>query len=264
MLARSEPRLTSRACFGVLLSLVAILSALGCSKGTAGRANEPGRTSVTLREGEYLSSAYIDQVKKTRSPLLAGSKYGLYVVIVNRQGNLLNLEPIYNFHEGGSPFVLHPDGSVTIDERDSPYISNLSISVLSQDSFRLGFDDPYDPHTSLKPTDYVFVQKAEAYIAKIVLVGTYKDRHGLSYEFREDGWAVFPDRKFKFEIGTDHVLTGFDYFLDEGQAGRPLGSSAIAFRWDGRMLQLFRTKRDENDFDEILDRRPYLLLQSTR
>ncbi|HEX7289005.1 MAG TPA: hypothetical protein VF532_22660 [Candidatus Angelobacter sp.] len=261
MLARSRHRLTSHSCFGILLSLVAVLSALGCSKGTD-RANESGRTSVTLREGDYLSSAYIDQVKKTRSPLLAGSQYGPHLVTVNRHGNLLHLDPIYNFHEGGATFVLHPDGSITVPEPNSPYISNLAISLLSQDSFRLGFND-VGAHASFK-TDYVFVQDADAYIAKIVLVGTYKDRHGLNYEFGEDGWAVFPDRKFKFEIGTDHVLTGFDYFMDKGQAPGRVASSVIAFKWDGRMLQLFRTKEDENGFDEILDRRPYLLLQLTR
>jgi hypothetical protein len=196
---------------------------------------------------------------------MAGSQYGMYLVIVNRHENLFNLEPIYNFHEGGDPFILHPDGSVTIDERDSPYISNLSISVLSQDSFRLGFDDPHDPHTSLKPTDYVFVQKAEAYIGKIVLVGKYKDRRGRSYEFGEDGWAVFPDRKFKFEIGLDHVWgTHLDYFFDEGQTGHPLGSSIIAFKWDGRMLQLFRTQEDKSNDEVVPDRHPYLILQPTR
>ncbi len=261
MLTRSGHRLTSHS-FGVLVLLVAVLSAPGCSKGTADRGNKPAQTSVTLREGDYLSSAYIDKVKKTRSPLLAGSEYGPHQITVNRHGNLLNLEPIYNFHEGGAPFVFHPDGSITINEPDSAYVSNLAISVLSQDSFRLGFDDRA-AHASFK-NDYVFVQNADAYIAKIVLVGTYKDRHGLSYEFGEDGWAVFPDRKFKFEIGTDHVLTDFDFFMDEGQAGVALHSSVVAFKWDGRTLQLFRTKEDENGFDEILDRRPYLSLQLTR
>jgi hypothetical protein len=96
-------------------------------------------------------------------------------------------------------------------------------------------------------------------------VGTYRDRRGLSYEFGEDGWAVFPDRKFKFEIGTDHVNgTGFDYFLDKGQASSPLGASVIAFKWDRRVLQLFRTKEDKSSDDEIPDRRPYLILQLTR
>ena len=260
MLARSRHRQAPHSCFGILLSLVAVFSALGCSRGTADRAKEPGRTNVTLREGDYLSSAYIDQVKKTRSPLRAGSQYGVYLVSVKRHGNLFNLSPIYNFHEGGGTFVLHPDGSITTPEPDSSYVSNVSISVLSQDSFRLGFDDA---RHSFK-NDYVFAEDAPAYIATLVLVGTYKDRHGLSYEFGEDGWAVFPDRKFKFEIGTDHVLTGFDYFMDQGQSGVALHSSVIAFKWDGRTLQLFRTKKDASDFDEIVDRRPYLLLQLTQ
>jgi hypothetical protein len=134
--------------------------------------------------------------------------------------------------------------------------------MLSQDSFRLGFDE-VAAHRSFE-TDYVFVQNADAYIAKLVLVGTYKDRHGHRYKFGEDGWAVFPDRKFKFEIGTDHVLTSFDYFLDKRQSTGRVKPSVVAFKWDRRMLQLFRTKEDENGFDEILDCCPYLSLQLTR
>ena len=263
MLARSGhcDRLPLHSCFAILLSLFAVLSTLACSKGIADRTNEPGRTSVTLREGDYLSGAYIDQVKKTRSPLMAGSRYGPHLVTVTRKGDVYHLDPIYNFHEGGETFVLRPNGSVTTVEPNFAHISNLAISVPSQDSFRLGFDD-VAAHASFS-TDYVFVQSADAYIAKIVLVGTYKDRHGFSYEFGEDGWAVFPDRKFKFEIGTDHVLTQFDYFMEIGP--NRSATSVTAFKWEGRNLQLFRTNSEnENGFDEIVDHRPYLSLQPIR
>jgi hypothetical protein len=165
---------------------------------------------------------------------------------------VLHVLPIFNFHEGGNTFAILPDGSVP--PVDSSTMPTLVVSVLDDGSFRLGLE-------SFKSTTYVFVQEARRYVARNVLTGEYKDRRGLRYEFREDGWAIFPDRKFKFEIGMDHVLTGFDYFMEIDQHGLALSTSA--FHWKDGKLQVFRTKAVDG-VDEIIDRRPQLLLQSTQ
>ena len=108
----------------------------------------------------------------------------------------------------------------------------------------------------------MFVKDAAACVAGIILTGHYKDRRGLDYEFREDGYAVFPDRKFQFEIGMDHVLTSFDYFMQMGP--NHIATSVTAFKWEGGNLQLFRTKEDEGGFDDVADPRPYLSLKAER
>jgi hypothetical protein len=236
----------------VLFSLVALLTTVACNKTSLDRHQRPAQRSVRLREGEYLSNVYIEQLRKTRSPLKSDSSERVDLVIVRKQGDVLHLSPIFNFHDGGDTFVLHPDGTVTPLASDK--VANLVASVLDDSSFQLGFE-------SFKPDTYTFVKNADNYVARAVLVGRYKDQAGLAYEFREDGWAVFPDHKFKFEIGTDHVLTGFDYFMEIGPDQR--ASSISAFQWNGAKLQIFRTQ-EVDGFDEIVDHRPYLLLQPIR
>ena len=245
-------RLVTMGAFALLLWLPFLLATPACNRATvAGRPEQ--RQPMTLREGEYLSTNYIDQLKKTRSPLAAGAQYGAHLFVVRTKGELLQLEAIFNFHEGGDIFMLRSDGSIVQPRSD------LTISVLDESSFRIGFDSGGQ---TFKPTDYVFVRDAAAYVAGIILTGHYKDRHGLNYEFREDGYAVFPERKFPVEIGMDHVLTNFDYFMQMGP--NHIASTVTAFKWDGENLQLFRTKEDEGGFDEIADRAPYVSLKAVR
>lgn len=246
---------TTRQCrnVGLLLSLSFLVTLAACNR-KIGIDQSEQRPRVNLQEGDYLSTAYIDQLKKTRSPLAAGSQHGVHQFMVRKTGSVVQLEPIFNFHEGGEIFALRPDGSLA--RPDSRYVSNLTVSVLDGNSFRIGFDSAGE---SFKPADYVFVRDAAAYVARIILTGRYKDRHGLNYEFREDGYAVLPDCQFRFEIGMDHVLTPFDYVMEMGPKG--IASSVTAFKWQGRNLQLFRTKEDENGFDQIVGRSPYLSLK---
>jgi hypothetical protein len=128
--------------------------------------------------------------------------------------------------------------------------------VLDDRTVRFGYG-------AFKPVTYAYVKDAAAYVAKAVLVGRYKDEHGRIYEFREDGWAVFPDRRFEFEIGLDHVLDSYDYFMDAGQDKKHLPWAAWAFRWNRDTLQIFRTK-EVDGFDQIIDARPLLVLDPVR
>jgi hypothetical protein len=241
----------------LLLWLPFFLATPACTRATVDEQSEHLQR-VMLREGDYLSAPYIDQLKRTRSPLAAGAQYGAHQFIVRKNGNLLELEPIFNFHEGGDPFTLRSDGSLVLPE--SAYVSNVTISVSDEGSFRIGFSSG---NLTFKPTDYVFVRDATAYVAGIVLTGQYKDHRGLNYEFREDGYAVFSDRKFKFEIGLDHVLDNFDYFMEMGP--KHIAASVTAFKWDRQKIQLFRTREvDDGGLEEIVDRQPYLSLRTTR
>lgn len=232
-----------------------LLSTPACKQQMVNRPSEP-KPSLMLREGDYLSTTYIDELKRTRSPLKAcPSACGVKLVTVEKGVNLWRLMPIYNFHEGGEALVLRPDGVVN----HSQYISHVTLSVKDASSFRLGFDEGAQ---SFRRVDYVFVQKAETFAAKAVLVGSYRDGLGRVYRFQEDGTAIFPGRKFKFEIGVDHIGTDFDYFMEMGPNRRAV--SSMAFRWQADSLQLFRIKEDENGLDYIADNHPYLTLKQTQ
>lgn len=123
--------------------------------------------------------------------------------------------------------------------------------MLNDHTFELGYGQ-------YKPAMYVFVKNATRYIAGAVLVGRYRDLHGRSYEFRQDGWAVFPKRRFRYEIGVDHVLNPYDYFYKVGKDGK-----MWAFRWDGDNLQIFRTSSSHFP-EQIVDTHPVFTLEPVR
>ena len=65
---------------------------------------------------------------------------------------------------------------------------------------------------------YDFVGNATKYIGELLLVGTYADDRGNNYSFSKNGLAVFPDKKFKFQLILDQIdpfTHGFDGFYDE-------------------------------------------------
>jgi hypothetical protein len=90
----------------------------------------------------------------------------------------------------------------------------------------------------------------------MVLAGRYVDDRGRNYLFGKDGWAIFPDRKFKYEVGIDHVLSGYDYFMDE--TARPIRTFEFK-KVEGR-LQIFEIRGEFPD--EVVDKRPFVVLRA--
>lgn len=228
------------------LGLLVVLL-FGCNTKTREITPSQSPRFAQLSEGDYLSSAYIDTLKSTRSALEAGKTGQMNLIVVHREGMKFLLEPIFNFHEGGTEFAIDEGGSVSSVESDE-YTRNPSVTVVDDHTFTFGFGE-------FKPVTYVFVKNATDYVSRTVLVGKYHDKQGRAYEFKKDGWAVFPDRKFKFEIGTDHVLDAFDYFIENRKMW--------AFKRDGSQLQIFPTN-DVEGFDQISSDRPYLSLREVR
>jgi len=228
-----------------------LVAPFGCSNPKRGAAPAPSEPSVHLSEGEYLSSTYIDALKRMRSPLEAGKTGQLNHIFVRREGKRLLLTPGYNFHESGVEYTFQSDGSlspVSPEEAGSENTRNLSANVVDDHTLRFGLGDD-------KPTTYIFVKSASDYVSRVVLAGKYRDSRGRVYEFTEDGRAIFPDRKFKFEIGLDHVMDAFDYFMD--------GAKMWAFKRKGAELQIFPTS-NANGLDEISSDRPQLTLREAR
>jgi hypothetical protein len=216
---------------------------------------------VQLTEGEYLSTEYIEELRRTRSPLKAGGRRGgLELVRVRREGKQFVVQPIINFHEGGSEFAINSDGSIArAPEPSITGLSNVSATVLDDHTIRLGYGD-------FKPATYVCVDDAATYVSKAVLAGRYKDEQGRRYNFQEDGWAVFPERKFEFEIGLDHVLNDYDYFMDAGHDKKHLLWRVWAYKWNRNTLQIFKTRGEDEEggFEEIVGRKPLFVLHPVR
>jgi hypothetical protein len=234
--------------YTVILFGTILVSLSGCTTTNRGVSPESSQLSVRLSEGEYLSSAYIDALKSTRSPLEAGKTGELNRISVQRNGKRLLLTPGYNFHEAGVEFAFQNNGSLSpASPKDawSENTRNLSATAVDERTLRFGLGDD-------KPATYIFVKSATDYVSRVVLAGKYRDRQGRVYEFTQDGWAIFPDRKFRFEIGLDHVLDDFDYFLD--------GTKMWAFKRKGAELQIFPTSNADGP-EEISSDRPQLTLR---
>ncbi len=229
------------------------LKVVGCKTKNRQLPSRSPYSSVQPLEGDYLSAEYVQEVTRTRSPLKAeGMIGGLKLVQVRRDGNRIRLGPVINFHEGDLRFVVNSDGSITPEPRGTD-VSNVIATVLDDHTIRFGYGE-------FKPTNYFYVKEAGAYLSKAVLVGNYKDEQGRGYEFREDGWAIFPDRKFEFEIGLDHVLEDYDYFMDAGQNKKQFPWRLWVFKWNRGALEIFRTK-EVDGIDKIIDSHPFLELR---
>lgn len=237
--------------YAAVMAASLLVALLGCSTTKRGADTESSQLTVQLSVGEYISSAYIDALKSTRSPLEAGKTGELNSISVQQDGKRLLLMPGYNFHEGGIEFAFQNDGSLSPaspEDAGSGNTRNLSARVVDDHTLRFGLGDD-------KPATYIFVKSATDYVSKLVLAGKYRDSRGRPYEFTQDGWAVFPDRKFRFEIGLDHVLDGFDYFMD--------GTKMWAFKRKGVELQIFPVSNADGP-DEISSDQPYLTLREVR
>jgi len=230
------------------LAASATILIVACSLGCRNKTLQP--TAVAeLSEGDYLSTNYIEQLRKTRSPYKAGDQRPISLVIVHRQGTDLLIDTSYNFHEGGE--VLRVAANGQIEPSSGENVKQLTGTVLNEHSLRFGIND--NPVTT-----YEHVGNAATYVARASLVGTYQNSRGRTYEFRNDGTAVFPDHTFRYEVGLDHVFGNFDYFDEKASVNG--NSRTWAFRWEGDDLDLFATREIESGVDEISDTRPRLIL----
>ncbi len=203
------------------------------------------KVTVILR-GDYLRSDYIEILEKTYSPLQAWV-FGTYQLLkVSEEEKGLLLQPIINFHEGGPDFILRKDGSIITRLAAGHDTSNLSIEIIDTRHFKLGFD-------KFKPMLYSFVGNADRYVTNKVLAGEYSDEKGRHYIFGTDGWAVYPNDKFEYQVGLDHILLRFDYFFDKKTEDK-----VYAFKIHNDMLEIFGTSGEIN---QIVDKRPLLSLK---
>jgi hypothetical protein len=200
-----------------------------------------------MQEGDYLSRAYLNSLKSTRSPLEADKAGSLTMLRIARRNAQVSITPGFNFHESGDQYFVGTNGSVLPAKPDPYNTRNLYVAGVSDGTLKFGLDDS-------SPADYVFVGEEYAYVAQIVIAGKYHDSRNRSYEFTADGRAVFPERSFKYEIGLDHVLNPYDYYMENGRA------LPWAFKRTGKELQIFATAETQDGFEEITSNRPMWIL----
>lgn len=224
------------------VGMLAIISAVAC---VAQVKHESPSPAGALRSGEYLSEKYVNQLKEMRSPYGAYKTGSLQLVIVKQTADGADLTPIFNFHEGGPEIVVAGNGKVTVSVDAGLNVGSPIVSLSGPEQLVLGFGDfPLER--------FVFVGKAGAYVAKVILVGKYVDDSNRLYEFRDYGRAVFPGHEFAYSVGLDHVVNKFDYFVDD-DTGKIYG-----YRVDGSSLDVYETT---GGLGQVEDKKPLLVLK---
>jgi hypothetical protein len=188
----------------------------------------PGALPRALKLGDYLRDDYVRGLIASRSPFRSSVYDSPQSAKVIRRDGESVLIAVFNFHEGGPDFVILPNGSLAVESDAGSDLSNLTFTILDSTRFRMGFD-------KFEPQTFIYVGNLDRYVAKFTVVGDYVDGRNRRYAFRADGTAVFPDREFKYSVGTDHVLNHFDYFEDE------TAHVTYGFKWHNGVLDLFRT-----------------------
>lgn len=222
-----------------LLAIVSTVAAFAQSR------LESSTAVGTLKSGEYLSEKYVDRLKETHSPFRAYMTGPPQLVILEQQRDETHLMPIFNFHEGGPEIAVGKNGKVSVTVDAGLKVGNPIVSSSGLGQLLLGFGD-------FHPQRFVFVGKASTYVAKVVLVGRYMDGLNRSYEFQNNGRAVFPDHQFSYSVGIDHVVNKFDYFVDD-DTGKIYG-----YRVDGASLCVYGTT---GELGQVEDKIPQLVLK---
>lgn len=223
------------------LSVLALLVSGAIAQDQAPR---PAGDFRSVSTGDYLRSDYIEKLNATHSSLRAETSGTAQLIQVSRESGGLRFSVIFNFHEGGYDFLMREDGSFV--DPDGFNHSNPVMKVLTARSFTLKFD-------KFPAATYQFVGNVNSYVGERMLAGKYQDHKGRPYVFRKDGWAIFPDRKFQYEIGLDHVLTGYDYFWDKDS------KKVYAIKKTAGTLNIFKTY---GEMDESVENRPILALRT--
>ncbi len=185
-----------------------------------------------LESGEYLSAEYMNRVRTIRSTLMPSEMSGVNLIQVRNEKARTYFQ-FLNFHEGAGDFVLSGRNLIS-DDGGVP----AEITIVSATEFRIRYTEteakflgtPREFRTikQVKQT-YQRVGSASEWVATVLLTGEYRDNQGRRYVI-DRRHALFPETEFDYEVGLDHVLTGFDYIWTK--------EKVYEFRIRGNILEL--------------------------
>ena len=180
-------------------------------------------TFVLPRDGDYLSTAYIAALEKTKSHREAWATGSPQSIGVSRDKRGLVLLLNWNWHEGDDA-VFDPKKPTAMIGTGRTFIPGDTTHFRFQDGKGL--------------LSYQYVGSESNYITERLLIGTYQDAHGRLYVFGPDGKAHWPGRTFSYELYTDMVFEDCDEIWDH-DASKPNDPKIFGFAWRGNKLYLY-------------------------
>lgn len=237
--------------------LCTIFLVIGITAQAAQDPKRPDRVYVNDLEGVWMNDAYVKQLRKLRMPHQAVKKARPVVIAIKRDGNVYPYL-VTDFDEAALMVVLalEPDMKpnsyrLVLGKKNAPTSASEATYVWfkghrdADHKFReLEFKEPFLMKGKWADYKHVGMQLGPV-MNSIVLSGKYKDEKGRDWSFSDDGHAVFPDKKFYFEISINDKKARCEY-LEAEDLTAPEGKSYYGYAWKGGKLQLFhaRLKKD--------------------
>jgi hypothetical protein len=209
-------------------------------------------------QGTWISKAYLERLKASRSPHAAARATPALVIKVDKQDKSYPIL-ITNFQSAVLNFLLEiepggkPDTYRMVTAADDGAVSSAEVTYIYfrgtrnvQDKFdALSIAEPHFAKRKYLP----FVRlpdSLDTVVNRLTVAGKYTDAGGRAYEFTEGGDAVLPERKFVYEVSLDPRAADCELLQShpEREAG---GQNRVGFAWAGTNLRLFNVKKAGKD-----------------
>ena len=180
-----------------------------------------GPNNPPPQPGDYLATAYHDELKRTLSPRAARKTTTLPFARVAREDAGLSMA-VGTFEEGAGEVVLsdsgvarpgYPDGACTVVLSDT---SHFSLATGS--------------HTPL--AQYTRIGDLDLWVSDVLFVGRYTDKEGRIYVFERDGTAAFDGKPIRYSISEPE-----GYGFEDGNI--MIGGQHFRFERTQKALKLY-------------------------
>jgi hypothetical protein len=167
-----------------------------------------GLQKFKIQEGGYLLEAYINVLMRTHEPRGAAKQIvDPQYFQANRTAGGYRLTLLNNFHEGFLSLDLDEDGK-SLNSKIDGIVSSSNFLPIDSKSFSIIYHG--------KKLIYRYIGNLAQFVNEQTIAGVYVDSNNVRYQFTSDGFAVFPDKKFRFSVEVDPIsFTSFEFYYEE-------------------------------------------------
>lgn len=192
-------------------------------------------------EGDWIQRDFVQDVRKNRS---------IYTVIKTKESKLLTFSFI---EDSGQYAVIRRAKECWIESLSrKDEVVNLGVEGAGEkNDFCEDFPktlrllDAKSRPDAVEISGIAYVRDSKDWLARAAIAGTYRDENGREFKFDADGKAKWPDREFRYSVGTRNFEGNqSDYFQIKSKA-TPKPADYYCFRWQDSSLLVQPVKFDE-------------------
>ena len=190
-------------------------------------------------QGTWISKAYLDRLKASRSPHATARRTPALVIKVDKQDRSFPIL-VTNFQDAALQFLIEVEPDVkpnfyrmvaaqedgVVNASDVTYIYFSGVRNEDGKFDTLSIADPHFAKRKFHP----FVRlpdSLDAVVNRLAIAGKYIDGQGRGYEFTEDGEAILPERRFVYEVSLDPRSADCE-MLQSHREREPQGQNRLA------------------------------------